>query len=69
MCCITPSGNTVHRHQSEVCRIRISGPSPAKFSTFSTDRMESGLRFYSSFRIRIKSFKFHCFGIWRQHNH
>ena len=41
--------------------------SPAGFSTFWTNCIESGLRFYSSFRIWI--FKFHCFGIWRQDNH
>jgi len=41
--------------------------SPAGFSTFWTSRIGSGLRFYSSFRTRI--FKFHFFGIWRQHNH
>ena len=37
--------------------------SPAGFSTFRTNRIGSGLRFYSSIRIRI--FKFHCFGSWR----
>ena len=54
------------------CRQRCTGSgfqdsSPAGFSTFWTNRIGSGLRFYSSFRIRI--FKFHWFGIWRQHNH
>jgi len=43
--------------------------SPAGFSTFWTNRIGHGLRFYSSFRIRIRIFKFHCFRIWRQHNH
>jgi len=43
--------------------------SPAGFSTFWTNRIGSGLRFYSSFRIRFRIFKFQCFGIWRQHNH
>jgi len=43
--------------------------SPAGFSTFWINRIGSGLQFYSSFPIRIRIFKFPCFGIWRQHNH
>jgi len=41
--------------------------SPAGFSTFWTNRIGSGLRFHSSFWIRI--FKFHFFGIWLQYDH
>jgi len=41
--------------------------SPTGFSTFLMNWIGPGLRFYSSLRIRI--FKFHCFVIWRQHNH
>jgi len=35
--------------------------SPAGFSTFSTNRIGTGVRLFSSFRIRIKIFKFHLF--------
>ena len=49
-------------------RSSIKVSSPAGFSTFWTNRIGSGLRFYS-FPDRIRIFKFHFFGIWRQHNH
>jgi len=39
------------------------------FSRFLTNRIGYGLQFYSSFRIRIRIFKFYCFGIWRQNIH
>ena len=35
----------------------------AGFSTFWTNRIGSGLRFYSSFRIRIRIFKFHFWNL------
>jgi len=45
------------------CTGGFQDSNPAGFSTFSTKRIGSGLRFYS------RIFKFHFFGIWRQHNH
>ena len=49
----------------------LQDSSPAGFSTFWTNRIGFGLRFYSSFRIRIwiGIFKFHFFGFWCQNNH
>jgi len=61
--CNTPSSNQRSTGSG------FQDSNPAGFSTFWTNRIGSGLRFYSSFRIRFRIFKYHCFGTWRQHNH
>ena len=53
---------------AEVYRIRFQDSSPAGFSTLWTNRIGSGLRFYSSFWSG-SGFSNFIFRIWRKHNH
>jgi len=52
------SGSTAKCYSSRGVRDRIQDSNPPGFNTFWANRIGSGVRFYSSFRIRIRIFKF-----------
>jgi len=67
--CFFPMWALRQARLTEVYRIRISGLESGRIQHIFNKPDRTGLRFYSSFLIRMRIFKFHCFGIWRQHNH